>query len=486
MTKLMMPAVLLFAFAAAGAQEPPAEPSESAVEELSQLLLQQKEIIEEQARELEELKKRLSDVEALALSSHNRLAEIEQQPKEATVTEAVEQRLAELEQQVQKIPETPADVVEAGEFPGSFRIPGTDAAMKIGGQVRMSVVKTVGPLGVDDKFVTSLIPIEGSQEAGKGSRVAFSARPSRLNFDFRTPTGVGSVRAFLEADFAGGSTNSFRLRHAYGQWGRFLGGQTWSTFADPEAEPDGIDFEGLNAISLFRQPQIRWTKAVREKAFLAIAIENPSPDVTGATGVNQAPDVVARIRLDREELPLFGFLANGGHLQAAVLGRQIRAEAPDRPNETFSTAGFGANVSGQMFTKWHEGRDNFTYAVNGGTGIGRYITDLGSLGGQDAVYDPETESLEPLTVFASYVGFQHWWKKEGLRSTWTYGFVNVSNLPIQTPDSFHRTHRVTANVAWSPILRIDLVLEYLAGTRKNKDGESGFSNQLQIGGTFRF
>ncbi|MGH9462872.1 MAG: hypothetical protein ACRD1X_16775, partial [Vicinamibacteria bacterium] len=50
------------------------------------------------------------------------------------------------------------------------------------------------------------------------------------------------------------------------------------------------------------------------------------------------------------------------------------------------------------------------------------------------VYDLETNSLEALTVFASYVGFQHWWS-EGMRSTWTYGFVNVDNLEIQTPDS---------------------------------------------------
>jgi hypothetical protein len=482
MTKLTMPTVLFLIVAPGAAQEPP---SEAANQELSALLLQQKEIIEAQAKELEELKKRLTEVEALALASHNRLAELDQKPKEATVTEAVEQRLAELEQQIEKIPEIPADVVEAGEFPGSFRIPGTDAAMKIGGQVRMSVVNTLGPLGVDDKFVTSSIPVEGTQDAGKGSRLVYSARPSRLNFDFRTPTGVGSLRAFIEADFAGGSTNSFRLRHAYGQWGHFLGGQTWSTFADPEAEPDGIDFEGLNAISLFRQPQIRWTRALRENASLSIAAENPNPDVTGATGVNQVPDVVVRIHVGRKEYPLFGFLAKGGHFQAAVLARQIRAEAPERPNETFSTSGFGANVSGQMFTKWRGGRDNFTYAVNGGTGIGRYITDLGSLGGQDAVYDPQTESLEPLTAFAYYLGFQHWWK-EGLRSTWTYGFVDVRNLDIQAPDSLDKTHRWTANVAWSPILRIDLVLEYLAGTRQNKDGESGFSNQFQIGGTFRF
>jgi hypothetical protein len=486
MAKTALPAVLLFALASAEAQEP--GPAVLTEEERGQLLLKQNELIEEQAKTIAELEKRLAEVEALALSSHNRLQELEQQPREATVEVAVEKRLAELEQQVQKIPETPANVVEAGEFPGSFRIPGTDAAMKIGGQVRLSVVKTMGPLGVDDKFVTSSIPIEGTQEAGKGSRLVYSARPSRLNFDFRAPTAVGSVRAFVEADFAGGSTNSFRLRHAYGQWGNFLGGQTWSTFSDPEAEPDGIDFEGLNAISLFRQTQIRWTKPFRENASLAIAAENPSPDVTGASGVNQVPDVVARIRFDQPRGGLVRIVPGtdrSGHVQVAFLGRQIRAEPPDSLNETLSTVGYGANVSGQRYTSWSEARDNFTFAVNGGTGIGRYVTDLGTLGGQDAVYDPETRSLEPLTVFASYVGFQHWWR-EGLRSTWTYGFVNVRNLEIQSPDSLDKTHRWTANLAWSPILRIDLVLEYLAGTRENKDGKSGFSNQLQIGGTFRF
>ena len=181
----------------------------------------------------------------------------------------------------------------------------------------------------------------------------------------------------------------------------------------------------------------------------------------------------------------FGFLAKGGHVQAAVLARRIRAEPRDAVNETVSTTGIGANVSGHVFTKWRESRDNFNFAVNVGTGIGRYITDLGSLGGQDAVYDSETNALEPLPVFSFYLGFQHWWTK-GLRLTWTYGFVNVNNLEIQTTDSLHRTNRGTVNLAWSPILRIDLVLEYLAGTRKNKDGESGFSDQIQVGGTFRF
>mgnify|MGYP003693633483 CR=1 FL=1 len=66
------------------------------------------------------------------------------------------------------------------------------------------------------------------------------------------------MRAFIEGDFAG-SNNTLRLRHAYGQWRRAIFGQTWSTFSDPEAEPDGIDFAGIERDRAVRQPQIRWS-----------------------------------------------------------------------------------------------------------------------------------------------------------------------------------------------------------------------------------
>ncbi len=181
--------------------------------------------------------------------------------------DAVEERLAELESSVEALPEK-TDIVSAGDFPGSFKIPGTDAAMKIGGQVRFTGINSFDALGSEDRFVTSSIPIAGTEEAGKESRVTYISSPSRINFDMRTPTGVGSMRAFVEADYAGPG-NSFRLRHAFGQWQKFLIGQTWSTFADPEAEPDGIDFEGLNAISLFRKPQVRWTTPFGKQLLLA-------------------------------------------------------------------------------------------------------------------------------------------------------------------------------------------------------------------------
>jgi hypothetical protein len=78
-----------------------------------------------------------------------------------------------------------------------------------------------------------------------------------------------------------------------------------------------------------------------------------------------------------------------------------------------------------------------------------------------------------------------WWRQT-LRSTFTYGYVNVSNLDSQSGESLDTTNRFTSNFTWSPIPRVDLVIEYLGGDRRNKDGSHGFSNQFQLGGIFRF
>jgi hypothetical protein len=189
----------------------------------------------------------------------------------------------------------PGNPTRNSEFPGSIRIPGTDTAFRVGGQARMTLVHALAPLGADDRFITSSIPVGDAQTAGEESRTTYSPSPSRLNLDLRSLTRIGAVRRFLEFDFAG-TGNTARLRHAFIQAGRWMVGQTWSTFSDREAEPIGIDFEGLNAISLFRQAQIRFTQPIRRTLHLSFAVENPAPDLSGAQGVNVTPDFITRIR----------------------------------------------------------------------------------------------------------------------------------------------------------------------------------------------
>src|SRR6185369_3322678 len=225
-------------------------------------------------------------------------------------------RIKKVEAATQKSPELPPDIVSAGEFPGSIRIPGSDAAIKFGARIRTAAVMTLDPLGTDDRFLTNSIPVGVPSTTGEAKRTNISARASRLNIEFRTPGGREEVRAFFEGDFAGVG-DQFRLRHAYAQYRGFIVGQTWSTFSDPWVEIEDLDFEGISSENVIRQPQLRywWTKG---KNRLAVAVETPQVSVTGGTGVNLVPDLIVREFFETKA---------GGHVQVAGVARQIRAQS---------------------------------------------------------------------------------------------------------------------------------------------------------------
>ena len=372
-------------------------------------------------------------------------------------------------------------VVSAGEFPGSIRIPGTESAFKLGGQARMVAVHTLSALGTEDRFVTSSIPV-AVPRAGEEARTVYSPIASRLSTELRMPSQRGPMRLFIETDFAGAG-RTMRLRHAFLQTNRFVVGQTWSTFSDPEADTIGIDFEGLNAISRFRQPLFRWTPSGTAARYQwAFAVENPAPDLTGAEGLNFTPDFIARLKFqpDRKR----GLALYTDHIQASLLVRQLRGEVPGQAGDALVTGGIGGNISGVLVPRW-DADDRIKFAVNAGSGIGRYIADLSSLGGQDAVYDPVQVSLRALPVASGYFGYEHAWSRVFTTAV-TYGVVNVSNLDIQLEDAFHRTQRTSINLMWNPVPFVDIVVEYLAGTRVNKNGQRASSSQIQSGWTLKF
>ena len=456
--------------AAQSTAAPAAQPTvEATLTELRKLVTEQRALIDGQAERIGALERDLTAIK---------------HAQAGAPAPAVTAPVALAAQESQRQPEMPKQAVSAGDFPGSIRIPGTDSAIKFGGQARMTLVHTLGPLGTDDRFVTSSIPVGADQQAGEDARTVYSPSASRFGIDLRTPFATRTLRTFIEGDFAG-SNKTFRLRHAFMQTSRWVVGQTWSTFSDPEAEPIGLDFEGLNAISLFRQPQIRYTHPLREQLQLALALENPAPDLTGASGVNLTPDFIARLRWEpKSAMPGLLRLSSAQHVQAAIIGRQLRGEVTDQPQLTLSTGGFGVNVSGELVPSWDRD-DRIKFATNNGWGIGKYITDLGTLGGQDAVYDLSAGTLRALPVSSAYVGYERKWRPTFV-SAFTYGIVNVANLDIQPDDALKRTQRTSFNVTWSPVPQADIAVEFLFGTRVNKNNEHGTSSQIQAGWIYRF
>lgn len=433
-----------------------------------------------QAVKIDSLEIKLQTLEEQLASLKTRLAGVEMGLGQAAPDSLIEARLKAIESETKKSPELPPDIVSAGDFPGSMRIPGSDAAIKFGGRVRTAAVFTLDPLGTDDRFLTNSIPVGVPVISGEDKRTNISARASRLNTEFRTPIGSQEVRAFFEGDFAG-ANNSFRLRHAYAQFLGFIVGQTWSTFSDPATDVEDLDFEGISSENVIRQPLIRYWLNADSKTRAAVAIENPSASITGGEGVNLLPDIVGRVVRQG---------ANGGHLQLATVIRQIRGEAI--PGDVRADWGWGFSGSGVFPFQIRSLQDRLIFQANGGTGIARYINDLNSLGGQDAVFDSTTGDLKALPAFGWYIAYEHSWKEwkgaetMNLRSTFLWSFVDVLNFDFQPPDAYNKTHRFVVNLVFSPAKRVDVGLEFLNGSRTNKNGERASANQLQLVTLIRF
>lgn len=361
------------------------------------------------------------------------------------------------------------------DFKGSIPIPDSDAAIKIGGFVKMSGVYTLDPLGSDDRFVAGFIPVGNSDSADKDGEVKVSANQSRLGIEIRDSTSYGPLRAFVEGDFAG-TGDTYRLRHAFGQFRHILAGKTWSTMVDNRATPEEIDFEGINGRIQVRQTQVRYfPKFGRDMDFL-IGLEDPAPDVAGGQGVSQYPDIVVSLRRN---------WSKRWHVKSSLLLRQIEAQWDLDNLVTDTTFGWGLSVSGKVGLSMSDERDNIMFQFNYGDGIGRYINDLQEIGGQDAEFDPLTGELKTLTVFSGYIAYQHWWR-ESLRSTLTYSWVDVDNLDFQDGSAYTKTDRAIINLLWSPVTRVDVGAELLWGQRENFDGNDGTARQLQIGAKYRF
>ncbi|HEX6853468.1 MAG TPA: DcaP family trimeric outer membrane transporter, partial [Candidatus Polarisedimenticolaceae bacterium] len=181
-----------------------------------------------------------------------------------------------------------------------------------------------------------------------------------------------------------------------------------------------------------------------------------------------------------------------GHLQVAGVLRQIRGEWALDPAVRQSTFAWGASVSGVVPFHYFDLTDRLIFQINVGKGNARYVNDLNSLGGQDAVFDDATGRLEPLRVTGGYIDFEHQWKRwettrvMKLRSSVIWSYVEVDNLTFQPDDAYHRTNRWSANLVFSPIERINFGIEYVYGTRTNKNGNRGKSSQVQVVGIFRF
>ena len=360
------------------------------------------------------------------------------------------------------------------KFPGAWHLPGTDAAFRVGGFVRTAIVYNRDALTIPDRFIVGSIPVQQSDLDENTAQSSITANQSRLNFDYRDDTSKGILRAFIEGGFSGDG-NTFKLRHAFGQWNRLLAGQTWSAFVDPNASPEEVDFEGLNGRINVRQSQVRFSPRIGQDFQLQLSLEDPDPQLQNGSGVTRLPDVILAGSFQPN---------NRLHLRTALLGRQIRGQesipgSSELESSVEKAYAWGISISGGITTPLFDSRDKFLFQLNRGNGIGRYVNDLNSIGNYDGIFNQSSGDLELFDVFAGYGSLQHWWDA-ALRSNFTFGWVDIDNPGFVDGEAYKRTLRASANLIWNPIRQVDTGVEYLWGRHEDESGDYGEAQQLQM------
>lgn len=405
------------------------------------------------------------------------------------------------------------DAVVLGDIPNSFRLPGTETSLRIYGFAELNLVHEfkADNSSCDYSLCLMYAPLRGSNLDARRDGTFLTARTSRFGFDAATPSPFGVIGIKIEGDFNNDprtgnaavngsvgniftqqSTNSynFRLRHAYGQFGGLLIGQTWSTFFDVDNSPETVDFNGPIGSTFIRQPMIRYSFATKDNGTFTGAIENPVSyvfDNSGSgtpttAGFSKVPDIVGRWD---KSFPW-------GNLSVRGVAQELLIKDRDAGLNS-SAVGYGFGISG-IYKVTSDDVINFAYTV--GTGIGRYFNYV-----EGAVFDPINNTILRERVSGVVLGYQHK-ASPSLRYNTVIGYQRTSDNAFtrfaMNPDnkldstalgnfalnrSLLQAH---VGLIWNPVKNVDFGGEYIYGRRRTLLGEKGDVGRIDLSAKYFF
>jgi hypothetical protein len=375
------------------------------------------------------------------------------------------------------------------------------------GFVRLDGIFDFNPIGSTDDFVTSSIPVP----QGRGQNAVLTPRYTRLGFDTETPWECmgWDIKTRIEMDFFNGNTSGvfgsfpLRLRFAWVDFGPFLIGQAASLFMDYDVFPNVIDYEGPPGMVLMRQPIV----AIRLPFGcwrVAGAIEHPYSDIQWFDGVNwivnPGTGIITQPGVDRniQDMPDFTGNIRGesdyAHFQVAGIARKLTFQPAVGPD--LNEFGYGINVTGT----WHPWaclmggcgkgdemspleKSRFLGQYATGKGITRYIQDVNGFG-LDATFDP-LNGFQLIPATGWFAAYEQWWADNWI-STFCYGEAECDLTDTLPDNTYDAASYATVNLIWLPVERMGTGIEYLYGTRENKDGQRGTAHRIQFGFQYRF
>lgn len=329
----------------------------------------------------------------------------------------------------------------------------------------------------------STVPLKGSvNEANNSDKFQSTLNATRFGLNLKTPKiGDHSVGGKIEMDFFGGAgRDTFRIRHAYLTYDRWLIGQTWSNFNAVEYFPETVDAALSVGGSLTRVPQVKYSYPMNKNMNLAVSLEDSKAETVTTSGTQQfTTDAKAKLKLPSAVARLNYKFDNGSTLSGRAFLTQ-KATGHEKNDEFLA---WGAALGGKYqlaenmlirFDYNHIKGDtknilwsNYAYVFDTNGNMNPNEFDTFSFGLTKQV-TPKVRS----TVGGGY-----------MRANDDNRFADLVRNDLTQNKELKEGW---INLFYNPIKPINLGIEYMYGERKTFTDQKGIDNRLNFTAIYDF
>jgi len=345
--------------------------------------------------------------------------------------------------------------------------------------------KQINPNWFDTMRVTKLPSVK--DEFGADHRAFASVRQSRLGVRTSTPTALGELKTTFEFELFGTGVDegqtTFRLRHAYGEVGKFGAGQTWSPFMDPDVFPNSLEYWGPTGMVFFRNVQVRWMPNKN----VVLALERPGAsgdagiyadriEVQNVQGRTPLPDLTGAYKVSR----------GWGYFRAAGALRSIKWD--DLHDDAFelsgSATGWGVNLSSNLKPS---ANDTIRLQYVFGEGIQNYMNDSPVDVGIVNDFSNKVTPIrgETIPIRASVIFLDHNWNQKYSTSI-GYSRQDNDNTDGQAPSAFRVGQYALGNLLYTPVPNVMVGGEFQWGRREDFGGFHSDGVKVQFSFKYNF
>jgi hypothetical protein len=329
-------------------------------------------------------------------------------------------------------------------------------------------------------------------EFGEDNRTFASVRQTRFGVRTSSPTSLGALNTTFEFEMFGvgddAGQTTIRLRHAYGELGKFGAGQYWSPFMDIDIFPNSVEYWGPTGMVFFRNVHVRWIPIRSDTRQVVVAVERPGAsndagrfedriELQDVTGRFPAPDLSGHYRM----------MGDWGHFQAAGIVRRMSWDDnnDDALDLSGSATGWGINLTSNFKAT---SKDLLKLGLVYGEGIQNYMNDSPVDAG--IVLQPGNArtpvTADPIPILGIVAFVDHSWNSQWTTSV-GYSMQDNDNRAGQSPDAFSVGHYVLGNVLYTPVPNVLVGGELQWGRRENfLDGFTSDDFKIQFSFKYLF